>query len=501
MKILLDAYFDNNFGDDLFLHILSKRYSDAFFYVFWNKTNCQVLNKLASNPQVVILPGNCIMQEQTCFDAYIMIGGDVLPDGVDYTQRISWMKHVKENGGYVAMLGFSLYREYGEKTIQDIRSMYSLADAVVVRDTFSAGRFRKLVPGARVVDCADMAFAEKDAEGGEYHSSIPVLGISIRRKLYSTEEEHDAYCGGMAEVADAYLSHHKEGRIRFLAFSTGEYDDRITANDIIKKMKTKGLQEIVSYTDSIPDFIQKIRECTALVTTRFHALVFALKFQIPFVPVPYETKLTQLLDEIGYYGERIAYGEPLKKENIPNIIDGLDKTYFDKNKLNMYVKKADAFFVETDKWHTHAKAVCSPNKMPEIFQCDLIMRLDNEKRQNHTEKELLNRQIDELNKWVEALKAERQNFENQNVQLEEVRKNHTEQILELTEQKNNLQCEMEFQSRQKEELLKWIESLKKERREFEQQNIELEHIRLKQEQKLDQLMQDNEKLARNIGLI
>ena len=43
MKILLDAYFDNNFGDDLFFATLKERYPQAKFYIFWDKDNTEVL--------------------------------------------------------------------------------------------------------------------------------------------------------------------------------------------------------------------------------------------------------------------------------------------------------------------------------------------------------------------------------------------------------------------------------------------------------------------------
>ena len=161
MKILLDAYFDNNFGDDLFIDTLLGRYPQARFYVFWKKAHPQVLERARRFQNLIIMPGNCELQWMLRFDGYIMIGGDVLPDGIDYSERVAWMSHVKGNGGFVAMLGFSLYKTYGEKTRTDLHTMAMLADAIVIRDHYSAKRFQGLVPDVAVVESTDMAFARE----------------------------------------------------------------------------------------------------------------------------------------------------------------------------------------------------------------------------------------------------------------------------------------------------------------------------------------------------
>ena len=586
MRILLDAYFDNNFGDDLFVDILLKRYPDALFYAFWRKTPENVMSRAAKFRNLVILPGGCAMQESWPFDAYVMIGGDVLPDGVDYTERIARMKHVKECGGFVAMLGFSLYKEYGEKTIQDLKSMAELADAIVIRDHFSAERFKTLVPGAKVTEATDMVFTARDimkevkvrrksADGSDVQkeavdgansgeqivSAVPanrveqkarILGIIPRRKLYSTDEEHLAYCQGMAAIADDYLQKYPQGRVRFLAYSTGEYDDRVTARDIIAQMecvqnaggvgeepvaggeegKTAATVEetrveIIGYEGELEEFLTAIGACDALLPTRFHGLVFSLMNRQPFVPVPYEVKLTQLLDELGYGGVRIPYGEELTTEQVEQAVEGLEQFAVSQERLTAYEQKAAGFFEAMDAWSRGCPANCaeangktgmvdeaernernaasgSTENMLESTRKEelsgrysgVLCAAGEDREALQAENQMLTKQVEELNKWIAALQQQKAAFEEKSQELEELRRQQAEQLLDMemqykTQKQITEQRELELENQknmakqQNDELMKWIESLKKERAVFERQNMELEGIRQWQ---WDQLM-------------
>lgn len=409
MRILLDAYFDNNFGDDLFVSTVLKRWPQDLFYTFCNSTHAGVLKRALAHPNLVVLPGGCSMHTALPLDGYIMVGGDVLPDGVDYTRRIEGMRHVKNSGGFVAMLGFSLYEDYSEKTRQNLAVMASLADSIVPRDSISAARFRELVPDARITPSTDMAFT------ASYGSAAPdrdLLGIAPRRKLYSTDEAHRDFCKTMAALADGWLAAHPNGRIRFLALSTGEYDDRAVARDIICLMSNPGPTEIFSQGEE--DLIRGIKECGALIPTRFHALVFALIFGIPFVPVPYEVKLTQLLDELGYAGIRIPYGRAADDHVISQALASLSRFPVTAEALENYQRKADAFFLETDRLMESRRQAALPEAFFQPPVCHAYEALEaarNENGQLSRDNAYLTRQVEALNEWVRQLQQQRQAFE------------------------------------------------------------------------------------------
>ena len=424
MRILLDAYFDNNFGDDLFIRTLLTRYDRDLFYALWRNLHPGVLTRALEYPNLVLLPDGCCSHTLLPMDGYIMIGGDVLPDGVDYSRRIAGMRHVKENGGFVSMLGFSLYEQYGDKTRQDLEEMAALADSIVPRDAASARRFLELVPTARITPATDMVFT---GSYGSAEPADPVLGIAPRRKLYSTDREHEDFCDTMAALADGWLADHPGGSVRFLALSTGEYDDEAVSRDIVAKMTYPDRTQILCHGKD--DLIEGFRSCTALIPTRFHALVFGLMFRIPFIPVPYEVKLTQLLDELGYTGPRIPYGAAVSAEDIAAALANLDAFPVEEVKLAAYLKKAEDFFPETDRCMTLRRN--TPTPMPQLPPCPTAAALEtaqNEIAQLNRDKDYLDRQITELNTWIAQLQQQKQELEAELAQNESLRKAQTAQL-------------------------------------------------------------------------
>ena len=347
MKIILEAFFDNNFGDDLFIDTVFKRYPEAEFYAFWDSIHPAVLHKVQVMDRLHIRPGNCRIMEEDRFDGYIMVGGDVFMNWGNYTERIARMEAVKKWGGFVALLGFNLYEDYSEETLADLRTMMTLADVVLPRDAATVERLHSIVPEVEVGCTADMAFtAQYDTAKTDDRE---ILGIAPRRKYQADDAQHAAYCAGMAAVADGWLEAHPDGIARFLAFSAGSFDDAAVSREIIALMKHGGRTEIVTHTGDISAFLELMKNCTAMLPTRFHGLVFALIFKIPFVAVAYEVKLHQLLDELGYKGLRLPYGAALSAEAAARAVKELDMAQVDEDALAAYCKKADLFFARVDE--------------------------------------------------------------------------------------------------------------------------------------------------------
>lgn len=442
-RILVDAYFDNNFGDDLFFELLGKQYPDAMFYIFLDKNNPAVYERLKEKKNTVILPGNCMLQEGDLFDGYIMIGGDVLPEGMNFKRRIDQMTAVKNNGGFVAMLGFNLYEEYSEKTIADLSKMADLADVIVVRDDISAKKYKSMVPKVQVISSTDMAFTADYYKKAEQNKEI--LGMSVRRKLYSTEEEFQQYCVAMAKLASAYLLKHPKGTVRMLALSVGEYDDRKIAENIIEHLadEEKNKTEITAYDGDVNAFIEAFGECEAVVATRFHALVLALMMRIPFVPVPYEVKLTQLLKQLDYKGSMIPYGKAVSEENLEEALKGLEKFNVATEALTEYENKATLFFEKADQVFAETTKVTGGN----VWSCVVREEKDNlvlEKEQLERDFAFLKKENEDLKAWVNALQQEKEAFQKQNEELsalvEKERNRMAEQLAQSEEEREkNLQ--------------------------------------------------------------
>lgn len=418
MKIILEAFFDNNFGDDLFIDTVFNRYPDAEFYAFWDTLHPAVLNKVQVMNRLHIRPGNCRIMEEEHFDGYIMVGGDVFMNYGNYRERIIRMEAVKKQGGFVALLGFNLYAEYCEETLESLRTIMGLADVILPRDMATVERLRKIAPEAKVQCTADMAFtATYDTAKIDDRE---ILGIAPRRKYQATDDDHAAYCEAMAAIADGWLEAHPDGIARFLAFSAGSFDDAAVSREIIALMKYGARTEIVTHTGDISAFLEQLKNCTAMLPTRFHGLVFALIFNIPFVAIAYEVKLNQLLDELNYKGLRLPYGETISSESVMQAVKELDMDQVDKDALAAYCKKAELFFARVDELMAEAKPVCFTEPRPYI--CNRLADAERAVEELTTKLDWTERQ------WayeVQILKWDQVKFEERIIVLEQDKVNIT----------------------------------------------------------------------------
>ena len=366
MNILLDAYLDHNFGDDLFVTILTARYPEDRFFIF--TTHCPPHEQAwaLSISNLLGVPEDDAYLSSGMFDAYIMVGGDMLPDMErfhgDYRWRIRYQQSVRDAGGYVGLLGFNLYEEYGEKSRKEICEMLRLADEIVPRDTASLQMLLTLSQEAGTTGVirqgGDMAFTLYDMLRGNFKDTTKkqnVLGISIRRKLFVSDEENVQYEENMAALAEAYLRNNPASKVKLLALSTGAFDDRIEAREIIEKLspEVKKRTEISAYEGDVAFFIREMQQCSAIIATRFHALVFSILLGIPLIPVPYEVKIDYLLEDIGYNGMKIPYAEKLAKPD--DVLAELQGVQYDEEKLLTVVRNAQTMFQGFDTWRAKEK--------------------------------------------------------------------------------------------------------------------------------------------------
>lgn len=114
MNILLDAYFDRNFGDDLFVDTITKLYGKYKFYTFMENYPPEIQKWAEKIPNLYLLPECPVMLRKGFFDAYICVGGDIFPDGGDFSKRQSWVDAVKAVNGKIFFLGFNLFTDYRE---------------------------------------------------------------------------------------------------------------------------------------------------------------------------------------------------------------------------------------------------------------------------------------------------------------------------------------------------------------------------------------------------
>ncbi len=404
MKILLEAYLARNFGDDLFVMLLARHYHEHEFYLIDDENRGAAIIHSNHLHNLHSIAKQEVAQFIHEFGAYIFVGGDFYPPYIDYDGRCDRIGRIKENGGRVFVLGASLYNHYPEDSLPDVNRFFNMVDVVSFRDKASYEQCKHLFPRVCAYDTCDMAFTLSDQFPPKPFdiTHIENLGISVRRKMNGTQTEYATYIGEMAETAETHLKRSRENRVTFLAFSTCEYDDRDTADDIIALIDepVRDRIRIVAYSRDVMAFIEQIGVCDAMICTRFHSLCMALILSKPFAVINYEAKIENLLSDLKYEGLMVSYGESITGEE---LLDSIKSNRVDAEALGIYRSEGNYFF-------------CLSDLMLEM-DTDIMKTKSNDANVN-VEKEiikrqqkLLNEQKEKINQQLKALSVQKEENE------------------------------------------------------------------------------------------
>ena len=326
MNILLDAYFDCNYGDDIFIQGIASLFPAHKFYVFLEYYPEKIVQWAQSIPNVFPLPENAMFLEKGLFDAYLCVGGDVFPDGGNYEKRKRYISAVKAVNGKVIFVGFNMFHSYGEETRKDLRDMLGEADLIAPRDDASAEILKEILGGREILSMADLALSTEflnpgaDSENSANVANVTdssntasvtnsaaaskksILGISVRRPGNVTDEVMEGYIQGICDVIDTYT-----GTVRLYGLSDGVNTDTDLIDEIMGRVKNPGRVEKIIYAGDIEGIVASMEECELFIGTRFHAILTCIAKKIPFIPVSYEVKTDHLFEEISYRGTVVAF--------------------------------------------------------------------------------------------------------------------------------------------------------------------------------------------------
>lgn len=298
MNILLDAFYDLNYGDDIFIETITSIFPGYKFYSFIEYYPSHVITWASKIPNLYLLPECDVFLEKNMFDAYICIGGNVFWDKLDYTKRKKRVESVKQVHGPIIYWGFNLYNSYSEQTQKDIVDLMKDADIIAPRDNKSADFLNRLLPGKKVNAMADFAFMS-DWKKKSTCSFNGTLGISVRRPEYAEDHDMDQYTSKLQEVINVYLEGDNNRSVTLFSLSHGTISDKEVAEEILSGVTERGRVKHVIYTGDTGSIKEKIAGCDLMICTRLHAMISCIAMNVPFIPIIYDVKMENILNELG----------------------------------------------------------------------------------------------------------------------------------------------------------------------------------------------------------
>ncbi|MGN0107430.1 MAG: polysaccharide pyruvyl transferase family protein [Hominilimicola sp.] len=277
MRIFLDGYADNNFGDDLMLTLAANGLNEHELYTASDKFHIENIEHTRA---------------KSGFDIYLKVTGSgfLIHNNAGILYRMLDMRREKKYAPQRAVINCNIsgfINKTAEKLIQRHIKGY---DFITVRDEFSYDYIRRNLPDVPCETYPDMAFSIPD-------SMIPdtpcenALGIAVH---------NSADCAALSSVADRYIEETGK-KVMLLCFDTGLENDAQAAEKVYGGAKYKSMIYTTRYA-GISDMLANMKKCGVILGIRLHSNVLAARMNIPFVPMAYSDKTINTLNEIGYNG-------------------------------------------------------------------------------------------------------------------------------------------------------------------------------------------------------
>jgi len=179
---------------------------------------------------------------------------------------------------------------------QTVRECCKGLHAATVRDERSRELFAPLVGSTAVERTADPVFLYDPPEipvdlaaAGLGPESDPLVVVCVRKTAHHND--------GVATIAAAVdrLAERHGARVAFVPF--GGTPDAEASTLIIRKCKSQPMLVALEGLDAVAAAISRAK---LVIGIRLHALILAIRFGIPFLAVPYDPKVTGLLEDVNY---------------------------------------------------------------------------------------------------------------------------------------------------------------------------------------------------------
>lgn len=314
-RVLVYAYLAGNLGDDLLVTILCRRYPKVEFHMLAEERYKQRFAALSN--AVIHTPGDALVQEKgqwmekhrrqkangflmwmasQCY-ATVHIGGSVFVQHQDdfsaaYQTDADLCRYSKRL--YVVGANFGPYT--APDYYRRYHALFARYRGICFRDQPSYDKFQDL---PRVRWAPDVTFAYRPADplpSSEKTVVISVLDLEHRGGKYSICQHQAGYEANLAALGDLLV---EQGYKVVLVSFCEMQGDETAARRIQSAMKqgSSPQVEILAYQDDLQPVLDAFAKADRVVATRFHSIVLGWLYDKPVLPIVYDLKCTQLLED------------------------------------------------------------------------------------------------------------------------------------------------------------------------------------------------------------
>ena len=324
MEVYVHFFNFKNYGDDLFVLMLANRFPNITFHIngvrenliaFQNQKNIvmhydtfclKAVNKIGK--KILKKDINFIRRARKC-EAVIYIGGSLFiqPEERKLESYYLFNKNLSIAGKPFIIMGanFGPYRdnEFLDFFKREFRGYYGIS----LRDRASYDLFSEL---NNVIYAPDILFniqqLYKDIQSKREDSQKYIVFSLYGRKELKDKE---SYIVNIVRKISQYIDAGYHIKLISMCECQG---DLAVCNEVKDRISQKSYVEIINYDGNPETVVGCIANAEFVIGSRFHAVVTALAYRVPVLPIIYSNKTLNMLKDIGYAGKYIDINETNK---------------------------------------------------------------------------------------------------------------------------------------------------------------------------------------------
>lgn len=326
MKVFVKAFVSGNFGDDLFVKILCNRYEDHKFYISGKKEYkkffkeiknlkyisndllifkliFKVINKIQYTFRQEVIPMYDYIDKFLIYFCKInvWIAGSIFQEPINREHKIN--RRTVWNDKYIDRLhiigsNFGPYKT--EQFYEMYRERFEKVGSICFRDRYSYNLFKYL---DNVGYATDVIFnlPQNRLKMQDYYV-ISVIDV-YKDNLCKDNSLGKKYIKCISDIINNMTDN--KSKVVLLSFCDTQLDNKII-EEIIKTVNKKEYISVKHYTgNNVEEMLNTIKKSKGIIATRFHAMILGLLYEKPVLPIIYDIKMKNVLDDLDFKGSYV----------------------------------------------------------------------------------------------------------------------------------------------------------------------------------------------------
>lgn len=307
MKIYVRGFFFSNLGDDLFIHLLAKRYPQHTFVLVVNKgyegtfltePNIQVVRMGKIRRGICKLWGiDACERVEKKTDISVIISGSVFQEFPHDTEAMNRLLRMPGRYHPTYVLGANFGPYCTEQYRNTAKEYFAGLQDICFRDRWSCAQFPDI---QQVRYAPDIVFnidkiVEKPAQNKK-RCVISIMNFDQKEYLRPYRKQYEEF---ILRAIEEYASQQYE--IVLMSFCKKEGDEE-AVNRIQDACSAHAKERVfIQYYNGTnwEDMVQVIGGANCMIGTRFHSMILAAVYGVPVLPVLYNDKMLHVLEDLG----------------------------------------------------------------------------------------------------------------------------------------------------------------------------------------------------------